>query len=56
MCYATKESSHIPFRRGDPERKRKIQELLDAGMGPTEIAKTVGALRRQYVNLEMPKK
>ena len=39
---ALKDSSHIPFRRRDPERKRKILELLEAGMRPTEIAKTVG--------------
>jgi hypothetical protein len=41
MGDAIKDSSHIQFRRGDPERKRKILDLLD-GMGPTEIAKTVG--------------
>jgi hypothetical protein len=42
MGDAIEQSSHIPFKRGDAARKRKILELLDGGMGPTEIAKTVG--------------
>ena len=30
---------HLPFRRRDPERKRKILELLSEGHGSTDIAK-----------------
>ena len=32
----------IPFRRGDPERKRKVLELFSAGLGATAIAQQVG--------------
>ena len=32
----------IPFRRRDPERKRKVLELFSAGLGATAIAQQVG--------------
>ena len=32
----------IQFKRGDPERKRKVLELFSTGLGATVIAKVVG--------------
>ena len=37
------DESHIPFKKGDPQRKRKILELFSDGqLGPSEIARMVG--------------
>lgn len=36
------DAPHIPFKRGDSERKRKILELFSNGYGATAISQIVG--------------
>lgn len=40
-----------PFRRGDPDRKRKILELHSLGYGPTAIAKLVGGAKQSIFDV-----
>jgi hypothetical protein len=40
------DAPYLPFRRGDPERKRKILELHSLGYGPKAIADLVGGARQ----------
>jgi hypothetical protein len=48
----------IQFKKGDPERKRKVLELFNDGLGATAISKIVGGTEasvRQIKQSEMKK-
>ena len=54
------EASHIPFKKGDSERKRKILELFSGGqLGASAIARIVGGTEssvRQGLDADKKKK